>query len=155
MQEIELAHTIAANPHLVRMRNKQIAMRARFIKDYGPDFYINNYTVAQFNNPEIVDVEIRTVILDKTRTHSDLLIAHTDKVRVSGNSVGELNFLHFLFLSCWLPLANHTRHPVSSTERRVKQSRSGKAQCLLPVLRYFPTCDRIPPDILHSWASTQ
>jgi|SRR5882672_6237259 len=53
MQEIELAHTIAANPHLVRMRNKQIAMRARFIKDYGPDFYINNYTVAQFNNPEI------------------------------------------------------------------------------------------------------
>lgn len=53
MTELELALKIAANPHLARMRTKQMAMRNRFIKDYGPDFYINNYTADEFNNPEI------------------------------------------------------------------------------------------------------
>lgn len=53
MTKLEVASTIAANPHLVRMRTKQTALRERYVKDYGPDYYVPNYTPKDLTNPDI------------------------------------------------------------------------------------------------------
>lgn len=47
---LELATKIAANPHVMRMVLRQQKLRARFVADYGQEFYVPNCTEEELGD---------------------------------------------------------------------------------------------------------